>query len=101
MKENYWLSYLTQVADGDNASAIAKKCNVNRSTVSRWMHGNIPSPIEAINFARAYNQPPTQALVVAGYLSPSETGLETVRFISVQELSDAALLQEIERRFKR
>lgn len=101
MKENYWLSYLRQTAGDDSAATIAKKCDISRSTVSRWMHGSIPSPIEAINFARAYNQPPTQALVVAGYLSPSETGLETVRFISVQELSDAALLQEIERRFKR
>lgn len=101
MRDNYWRSYLAEITNGDNIATIATKCNVSPSTASRWLNGkNIPSPTEVINLARAYGQSPTQALWVAGYLSPTEAGIITEAFQDITKFSDEALLEELRRRIK-
>jgi hypothetical protein len=68
---------------------------VDGSSISRWKEGVTPKAEAVVAFARAYNRPPIEALIVARYIEPDEVGGAIEISISMGEVSDAVLLEEL------
>lgn len=71
---------------------------MSMSAVGNWLRGDLaqPSAGSVIAFARAFRQPPLEALTAAGYFAPDEA-IPTAR-TPLAEYSDLELLDELRRR---
>ncbi|MDN6676158.1 helix-turn-helix domain-containing protein [Corynebacterium variabile] len=98
MPEGSWMNYMTAAMGDDTPADVARTLNVSRSSVSRWIGGQIPGPQEVIRFARAYGRSPVQALTAAGYLKPHEA---TRTEWDISMVADDDFLEETRRRFNR
>ncbi len=81
MTENWW-DYVLRVSAHATSVDIADKSGLTPSAITRWKQGDVPRAENAIAFARAYNRPPKEALVIAWGLrerSPGPTGWRVPR----------------------
>lgn len=90
-----WWEYVEKHAGRVAQKVIAEKAGVDGSSVSRWKEGVKPKGEQVVAFARAYKRPPIEALIAARYIEPDEVGGAIEISISMGEVSDAALLEEL------
>lgn len=94
-----WPEYVRRVASGLTQAQIAAQVGgVSTSSVGSWLRGEPGQPDagNVISFAKAFNQPPLEALAAAGYFSPDEV-IPAAR-TPLSEYSDIELLDELRRR---
>lgn len=90
-----WWAYVLRIADNALGKTIAEKAGVDGSSISRWKEGITPKAEQVVAFARAYGRPPIEALIAAKYIEPDEVGGAIEILISMEEVSDTALLEEL------
>lgn len=93
-----WPDYVRRIAAGLTQAQIAEKIGVASSNVGRWLRGE-PGMVRAetvIAFAKAFNEPPMEALVAAGYFSPDESAGQARTPLS--QYSTDELFAELRRR---
>lgn len=87
-----WPQYVDTITSGDTQKEVARKIQVSASTVCRWAN-TPPSPRDAVALARAYNHPPLEALIVAGYVTSEEAKAQvTYTVIEREPISSEELL---------
>jgi hypothetical protein len=94
-----WWTYVKEVAGeagDDSTHKISKRMGgkPTASAVGRW-DGTEPKPESVIKFARTYRRRPTEALAVAGILTPEEVGE------ALSDVSNGAFAVELIRRLER
>jgi len=69
-----WPAYVRRVAKALTQEEISGRTGISQTTVSAWLRGApaMPKAEMVIVFARAFGQPPVEALAAAGYLDASE-----------------------------
>jgi transcriptional regulator with XRE-family HTH domain len=96
-----WQEYVRRVSGGLTQVEIAVKTGIAQSNVGRWLRGEpgAPKAESAVALARAFNQPPIEALVAAGYLTAEEAGVKAQHIRpSLREFAALELLGELVRR---
>ena len=96
---NTWATYVRAAIGDSKHRAVASRLGIHFTTLSAWLHGHrIPSAEAAIEFARVYDLPRTDALIAAGYLTPEETADPPPSWIDPTKIPSDILLAEIGRR---
>ena len=98
--EHSWADYVRALHA--NQSEVSRRAGIAASTVSRWISGSTPEAAQVIAVARAFGESPIYALVVAGYLSASESGagVTTPRGLQLRGFTELELAQELVRRIE-
>lgn len=93
-----WPDYVRRLSGNLNQTQVAEKTGMAQSNVGRWLRGEraVPRAESVIAFARAFDQPPVEALIAAGYLKP-EDAASTAR-TPLAEYSISEILDELRRR---
>jgi transcriptional regulator with XRE-family HTH domain len=93
-----WSAYVRRVTGGLKQAKIAERTGLAQTNVGRWLRGDpgVPKADSVIAFARAFGQPPIEALFAAGYLTEDESAAKSRT--SLVEYSDRELLDELRRR---
>lgn len=98
-QDRLWAEYVRRVAPGKTQAEIAALAGIDQTGVSRWLSGqSVPRVESIIRFARSLGRSPIEALVAAGYITPTEAGMSPDLRISLRELPTDELLAEIRRR---
>lgn len=92
-----WWEYVKKHAGAVDQQEIADAIGVTGSTIGRWKNGSTKNPDgnHVAAFARRYNRPLVESFIAAGYIEPGEVGGDIEIGISMGEVSDAALLEEL------
>ena len=101
MTVDQWAQYVRQVAGNLNQLEIAAKTGIAQSNVGRWLRGEpgLPKAESVVALARAFDQPPIEALVAAGYITEEEAGAKARRGRTpLNDYTEAELLDELRRR---
>lgn len=93
-----WSEYVRRLAGNLTQTQVAERTDMAQSNVGRWMRGErgAPRAESVIAFARAFNQPPVEALVAAGYLTAEEAAAKARTPLS--EYSKDELFDELRNR---
>lgn len=92
-----WPEYVRRVTRGCTQAQIATRTGVAESNIGRWMRGERgqPKPDSVLALAKAFGQPPLEALIAAGYISADDV---TVRRTPLSAYTLAELIDELRRR---
>jgi transcriptional regulator with XRE-family HTH domain len=93
-----WSAYVRRVAGGLGQLDIAERTGLAQTNIGRWLRGEpvVPKAESVVAFARAFNEPPVEALVAAGYITEEEAGAKARRAKTpLREYSEVELLQEV------
>ena len=93
-----WTSYVRRVASGLGQLEIAAKTGLAQTNIGRWLRSEpvIPKAESVVAFARAFNEPPIEALVAAGYITAEEAGAKARKSKTpLREYSEVELLEEM------
>lgn len=96
-----WPEYVRKVTQGHTQAQIAQRTGISVSNIGRWLRGELvatPDAANVIAFARAFNQPPIEALAAAGYFTPDE--IEPTGRTPISQYGTDELLDELRRRTK-
>lgn len=93
-----WPQYVRRIAGGLTQTQIAARAGISTSAAGAWVRGDPGQPEagKVIAFAKAFGQPPLEALIAAGYFGPDET-IPSAR-TPLSEYDDIELLDELRRR---
>lgn len=93
-----WPDYVRRVAAGLTQAQIAARVGISTSSAGSWVRGDPvqPDADKVIAFAKAFGQPPLEALTAAGYFTHDETVPQTRTPLSAY--ADIELLDELRRR---
>ena len=93
-----WAHYVRRISKALKQEEISEMTGISQTTVSAWFRGApaMPKAEMVIAFAKAFQQPPVEALVAAGYLDAADAA-STVR-TSLSEYRDGELYDELRRR---
>lgn len=92
-----WRSYVRNTVGNDRQVDIARRTDIDQTTISRWLTG-VPrglSPASVTKFARGYGAPVLEAFVAAGLLTDADI---VERVPRLDDFTIAELLAEIARR---
>jgi transcriptional regulator with XRE-family HTH domain len=93
-----WSEYVRRISRGVDRKDIAAAAGIDASAISRWIAGaNRPDAVKVVSFARAFQKPPLEALVAAGYLEPEEVNAK-VALVDVRSMPTEELMAELARR---
>jgi len=98
-----WTDYVRRIAENLNQLEIAAKTGISQTNIGRWLRGapGLPKADNVVQFARAFSQPPVEALMAAGYITYDEAGVQatlpTTR-TPLRDYSDRELFDELSRR---
>lgn len=96
-----WSDYVRHTIGTDQQVDAARRTRVDQTTISRWVRGGQAGRAEnVVKFARAYQRPVLEALVVAGFISESEARAQ-VTITKRENPSDEQLLELIAARLRR
>lgn len=97
---NLWADYVLRVTAGMTQSAISQATGVAQTAISRWIRGDdvLPRAEKVVEFARALDQNPVEALIAAGYLTAKEANAQTNVKLPLREYSTNELLEDLRRR---
>lgn len=95
-----WWEYVQRITRRAQQKEIAGATGLEQSSISRWARGKNTSAEAAVTFARAYNQPPIEALIAAGYLKTDDVGGIVKVESSIRDLPTEQLLEELQSRYK-
>lgn len=99
MKIESWPEYLRRISGGQTQAQIAERIGIGRLSVCNWLHGKTrPKAETVIVVARVFDRPPTEALVAASYLEPTELGRSIEIRTSPEDLPAEDLAAEVRRR---
>lgn len=92
-----WAQYVRRIAGTLTQTQIAEKTGVAQTNVGRWLRGDpgMPKADSVVAFARAFKQPPVEALVAAGYLNVEEGSRRKGARTPIKEYSTEELLAEL------
>lgn len=98
-----WRDYVARVIGDDRQVDVAARTGIDQTTISRWLSSSSSepprlSPHSVAAFARGYGQNVLEAYVVAGFLTPEETGITVPTLIDLTKVSAKDLAAEIRRR---
>lgn len=95
-----WAEYVRRIAGTLTQLQIAEKTGVAQTNIGRWLRGDpgMPKADSVVAFARAFKQPPVEALIAAGYLSIEEGSAKKGARTPIKEYSTDELLTELSRR---
>lgn len=95
-----WWSYVERVGKGAAQKDIAERSGIDAGALSRWKTGQTPRPSAelAIQFARAYGRPPTEALVAAGFITEDEAAQAIEVHRGLEDVSNDDLMTEVKSR---
>jgi len=95
-----WSDYVRQVTTGLNQVQIAERTGIAQTAIGRWLRADTGAPRAdyVVTFARAFDQNPVEALIIAGYITAAEAGVERVR-VPLSEYAPEELLADLNRRF--
>ena len=96
MNEGWW-DYVQRIAAYATNKEIAAAAGCDPSTVSHWKNGERPRADVVVALARAFNRPPLEGLMVAGYLTENDLE-QPLRQANLNEVSDVELAAEMSRR---
>ena len=93
-----WSLYVRRIAGGLNQVQIAEKAGLSQTNIGKWLRGEpgAPRAESVIAFARAFDQPPIEALVAAGYLTAAEA--QSTARTPLDDYSYTELIAELQRR---
>lgn len=95
-----WSDYVRHTIGKDQQVDAARKAHVDQTTISRWVRGGQAGKAEnVVKFARAYNRPVLEALVIAGFISEAEAKAR-VSITQYEDPTDDELLALLERRLR-
>jgi transcriptional regulator with XRE-family HTH domain len=100
--EEHWSAYVRRVVGADmNQLDIAARTGLAQTNIGRWLRGapGQPRADSVIAFARAFNQPPLEALIAAAYLTAEEANATVILRPGLVDYSSAELLAELSSRF--
>lgn len=84
-----WNQYIRTIAAGQTNVEISNRTGIGPSTISRWGR---PKATDVIAFARAYGRPVTEALVAAGFITPTEaSAFVSYSVVKAEEISNEQL----------
>jgi transcriptional regulator with XRE-family HTH domain len=97
---NAWSDYVRRVTTGLNQVQIAERTGIAQTAIGRWLRADSGAPRAdyVVAFARAFNENPVEALIIAGYITAAEAGVERVR-VPLSEYAPEELLADLNRRF--
>lgn len=101
--ERVWTNYVKSVIEpGERQIDIAARTGIDQTTISRWLSSEQKSitPRSVALFARGYEKSVLEAFVYAGFLTEREAGLKISDVVDPHQLSNTALLREVERRLR-
>lgn len=92
-----WPEYVRRVTRGHTQAQIAKMTGIAESNIGRWMRGERgqPKPDKVLDLAKAFGQPPAEALIAAGYLTDADVSAKRT---PLSAYTMAELLDELRRR---
>ncbi|WP_328358363.1 helix-turn-helix domain-containing protein [Mycobacterium sp. NBC_00419] len=95
-----WAQYVRRATQGTTQVQLALVTGVAQTAIGRWLRGETAAPRaeSVVAFARAIGKPPVEALVAAGYLTPSEAAQRIEVNQALSEYSTNDLLDELRRR---
>jgi transcriptional regulator with XRE-family HTH domain len=99
-----WWEYVQDVSDGVGPEKVAEKTGIPGPTISRWnpaAKGGAarPSPDKVVQFARAYERSPFEALLRADYgINPEDLDIPMQAPVPMDNVTDEALVRELSRR---
>lgn len=99
MVKSAWAHSVSELAETHGISKLARTSGVSRGVLYNWMEGSPPTADAVLKFAHGLGISATSALVTAGFLSPSEASGSAN--VSLDLVTDEALLAEVKRRFNR
>jgi hypothetical protein len=93
-----WPDYVRRISKGLKQEEISEMTGISQTTISAWFRGApaMPKAEMVIAFAKAFRQPPVEALVAAGYLDAADAA-STVR-TPLSEYSSGELFDELRSR---
>jgi transcriptional regulator with XRE-family HTH domain len=93
-----WPQYVRRISRSLKQEEISEMTGISQTTVSAWLRGApaMPKAESVIIFAKAFGQPPVEALVAAGYLDSADVA-STVR-TPLSEYSSTELFDELRAR---
>jgi len=95
-----WSDYVRQVSTGLNQVQISERTGIAQTAIGRWLRADNGAPRAdyVVTFARSFNQNPVEALIIAGYITAAEAGVETSVRVPLSEYSTEELLEDLHRR---
>jgi transcriptional regulator with XRE-family HTH domain len=96
-----WSDYVRRIVGDLNQLEIAAKTGLAQTNIGRWLRGipQAPKVESVVQFARAFGQPPVEALVAAGYITAEEAGAKARRQRTpLSEYSEEELVDDLRRR---
>lgn len=96
-----WQEYVKRHVAGRSQVSVAALTGVSQAAVSRWLKGTQGvDAAKAIEFARAVDDEPLNALVAAGFLTPAEAKARPAPAPDFSQLSNQELLDLIGSRMR-
>jgi transcriptional regulator with XRE-family HTH domain len=98
-----WWTWVQRHLDerGWSQADLGRHAGINRSIIGRWRDGAQPEVSTARALAVTLGRPLLEVLVAAELLTPEEAGATDVRVVSVAQMSDRELLEELAARLGR
>lgn len=95
-----WARYVNRIAGHLKQADIADKTGVAQTNVGRWLRGDpgMPRAESVVAFARAFGQPPVEALAAAGYITAREASPDSAARTPLSKYTNAELVAELQNR---
>jgi hypothetical protein len=102
---NKWWEYVQNITHKARPADIAEKTGISAPTISRWNPENKgvparPDPDNVVRLARAYERSPLEALISADYIDADDINRPIEPLVSMKDVTDAAMLDELADRLK-
>jgi transcriptional regulator with XRE-family HTH domain len=101
MTVDEWARYVREVVGTLNQIEVAAKTGIAQSNVGRWLRGEpgTPKAASVVALARAFDRPPVEALVAAGYITEAEAGAKArTKRTPLKDYTERELVDELSRR---
>lgn len=96
---DWWVFVQSQLdRRGWSGADFQRTSGIHRSRLNSWKDGATPTVEMARAVARAFGMPVKTVFIAAGFLTPEELGTPASAPVDLKEITDQALLRELERR---
>lgn len=98
---NAWTYYVQRLTKGLTQTETAAKTGIAQTNIGRWLRGEpgAPKAESVVALARAFGEPPIEALLAAGYITAEEAGAAIEIRTPISEYSAVEHLDELRRKW--